>query len=660
MRRIPWELAALPALGVARLLPGEGVGLGLRLWAATTCVLVPGSLVARALRRPGCSATVAWSLAGLFVAGSVMFAAHSSLGLALGLYAAVGLAALPFAFRRPVASAATGVAGVVLLGVAFGIALWHVAPALGGDALFHLARVRKLDAFGSLSLRTVDEFRDGGLHPGYAFPLWHLLLALVTKLAGVDAGLVLRHEATVFAPLALAIAYEAGVAVFRSAWLGLGAMLAQATTIAVAPGRGGAYTSLALPATAARQLIALAVVALFFTFAEAPSAAGFAALVAAALGLSVVHPTYALFVLIPLVGYVVARALFARAELGRGVLGLAAVAVPAGAFALWLLPLVRETISHNPGPAERLRELHRYAGQIDVHSIHSFRLAPELFGRTGAVAIAALALVPLAGLAARRRWAAFVVGGSLIVLAIALVPLLFTHFSDAVSLSQSRRAAGFLPFSFAFAGGTAVAARLVGAAVLPIALLAGIALQLAYPGSFVYGGAGGPALATWIAAYGGAAALVAGAALAGRAQLDRPGQLAALAAAIFVVPVAVDGFSGWSPLAVKQQLTPGLVEALRHDVPKGSIVFSDDDTSYSVAAYAPVYVASALPGHVANTHANRPFDRRRDAREFFRTGRLAIPRRYGAGFVLVNRARSKLALTLPRVYADRRFVLYRL
>ena len=32
-----------------------------------------------------------------------------------------------------------------------------------------------------------------------------------------------------------------------------------------------------------------------------------------------------------------------------------------------------------------------------------------------------------------------------------LVPFLFEHLSDAVSLSQSRRAAGFLPFAFAFA-----------------------------------------------------------------------------------------------------------------------------------------------------------------------------------------------------------------
>jgi hypothetical protein len=99
---------------------------------------------------------------------------------------------------------------------------------------------------------------------------------------------------------------------------------------------------------------------------------------------------------------------------------------------------------------------------------------------------------------------------------------------------------------------------------------------------------------------------------------------------------------------------------LERTVPKGAVVFSDDETSYWVAAVAPVYVAVAPPGHVADTKANRPYGRRRDAQRFFRTGDLAIPRRYGADFVLLRRLRYKISLDLPRVYADRRFALYRL
>jgi hypothetical protein len=95
-------------------------------------------------------------------------------------------------------------------------------------------------------------------------------------------------------------------------------------------------------------------------------------------------------------------------------------------------------------------------------------------------------------------------------------------------------------------------------------------------------------------------------------------------------------------------------------VPERAIVFSHDDVSYAIAAYAPVYVAAAPPGHVADTKANRPYARRDDVKRFFRTGDLAIPRRYGATWLVVKRPRSKLRLELPEVYADHEFVLYRL
>ena len=79
---------------------------------------------------------------------------------------------MPFALRRPPPRIAAWSLAILGLGLAVGIALWWVA-AFGGDAFFHLARVRKLVDFDSISLRSLDEYKDGGLHPGYAFPLWH-------------------------------------------------------------------------------------------------------------------------------------------------------------------------------------------------------------------------------------------------------------------------------------------------------------------------------------------------------------------------------------------------------------------------------------------------------------------------------------------------------
>ena len=656
---LPRELAVLPALLVVRWLPDDGFWLYLKLAAATLTVLLPGALIARALRRPSVSATTAWSLAGIFGAGAIMFAVGGSLDLALGLYAALGAGALVVVLRRREWVERRRPAAIVALGAVFGILLWQVAGTLDGDALFHLARVRKLLAFDDLHLRTLDEFKDGGLHPGYAFPLWHLFLAFVARLGGVEPGRVVLHEASLLCPVAFAVVYESGLAVFRNRAAAFATLLATVALFGLGGGHGGSYVHLALPATAARQLLVPVVIALFFWFERHPTRAGGFTLAAGALSLALVHPTYALYVLIPLAGYVVARALLVRGEVRIGGAALLAVLVPAAAVSLWLLPIVRETTSHNPSNAELARSLRHYKDQVVVYSLHSYRLASGVFARTGAVAVAALICVPLAAFARHRRWAAYVLGGTVIVALLVLVPPFFSTFSDVVSLSQARRIVSFLPVAFAFAGGAAVLSRALGVWVLPLALGAGIGLDLAWPGDF---GASpsdrGPAFVGWYAAIAGTLALVV--ALLARRSLDRPGRLTGTAAALFVLPIAVSGFSHWTAEPAAPGLTSGLVRALHRQVPKGTIVFSDDSTAYRIAAAVPVYINAALPGHVADTKPNRPFARRRDAEQFLATGDLAIPRRYGAKYIVLDLSRHVPRLELPRLYRDSRYALYRL
>jgi hypothetical protein len=122
------------------------------------------------------------------------------------------------------------------------------------------------------------------------------------------------------------------------------------------------------------------------------------------------------------------------------------------------------------------------------------------------------------------------------------------------------------------------------------------------------------------------------------------------------------GLLHWKQPATPElaKLSPGLVEAVRRDVGRGIIVYSDPETSFRLAAFAPVYIAVAPPGHVADTPENRPYERARDARRFFRTGDLAIPRGYDAAYVVVDGLRSDLRLDLPVAYQDERFTLYRL
>jgi hypothetical protein len=606
-----------------------------RLVIATGLVLLPGFLVARALGQRGLSPTLAWTFGALFLAWSAVFVLHRTISVATSVLTVIGLvAAVVLGVRRgrkpahdetPPEVPRWAPLAVFLGGAVLGLLLWRVEGAVSGDALFHEARVRKLVELSHLHLRSVDELAGGGLHPGYAFPLWHGFLALIVKISGLDPSVVVHREASVLVPLACVVAWESGVAVFRSATGGIGVLAASVGLFCFAAGHGGSYVSLALPATSSRQLLVPVVFALFFTYLHFGRRADAAALAVGFGALALVHPTYALFALLPLGAYSVLR----PQEWRRTTLALVASIVPSGLAVLWLRPLVAETLSVNPDEKTQAATLAHYGGELVVTSVHHFRLAAEVPGRTGAIAIAALVLVPVAVLAARRPWGALVLGGTVVILALMLIPELFVPFSNAVSLSQSRRAAGFIPFAFAFAGGLALLARTVW--VLPFALLAGFLLERKWPGDFAYGlRHGGPGAVTWFALIAGAAALVFGIVFARDRPKERYG-LAALAAVLFVLPVAVHGFRQWTPLhpTDTDALPPALLKQVQA-LPKGAVVIASLRDSYEILAAAPVYVVGAPIAHVANTKANDPAQREIDVNHWLATGDPAIPRRYGA------------------------------
>ena len=643
----------------------SGLWLALQLAFGFAVVLAPGALLARTLGVRGASAALAWSLALVFGALAVTFVVHGSLTLTLVLVLAAGVGALAVGISRgrPKDFVSNhhklpGRGAVLGAGALLGLLLWHVAGHVGGDGFFHLARIQKLLAFGDLSLSSANEFPDGGLHPGYAFPLWHGFIGLVAKVSGADPVDVVLHGPTVLAPIAVLVAYEAGWALFRRAVPAAASAAAGVAIVAMAPGHGGALTALALPATASRQLLVPAALALALEATRRPAPALLASAAASSLALAAVHPTYALFLWIPFAGFLGVRWLWERRDARAGGLALAALVVPAALFFAWLLPVIGDTASVSPDASERTRGFDQYAGQLHG-TADRFSVVPELFGRTGAVAVAALLLLPLSGLASRRRWAAYVVGGSLVVFAVCLVPWIFTPFSDSVSLSQSRRLAGFLPLAFALAGGMGVLARLAGRAVAPLALAGGIVLQVAYPGDFGYTLAhGGPAWATWFAVVGAVVAL--GLGFRHRPPLERT---AALASVLVLLPTYAHGLTHWSPSAVRRPnpLSDGLVAAVHADVPVGAVVYASPEASYRLGAVAPVRVCVNPPGHVADTVDNRPAERIDAFRRFVRTGDLAIPRACGATWLLVDRERfPHLAPHLPVAYRDARWVLYRL
>ena len=257
-------------------------------------------------------------------------------------------------------------------------------------------------------------------------------------------------------------------------------------------------------------------------------------------------------------------------------------------------------------------------------------------------------------------------GGMVLVLALELSSFLFPHFSDLVSLSQSRRAAGFVPFAFALAGGAAVLARALRLLVLPVALAAGIVLAAASTpatsgcatrtaarrssrGS--RSGAASPASSRRSCSRGAAAGRSSG-------RASSPGSPSRSSCCPSPCTASRTGTPGSQRDA--NALTPGLVAVPADDVPERSVVFADLETSYRISAYAPVYVANAPPTHVADTKANDP-DRppRGVARVPAGRSNLAIPRHYGAGW-LVLRGAERVGPGPRLVYRDGRFRVYRL
>jgi hypothetical protein len=669
---------ALVALGLVRLLPDEGAGLALRLAVAAFLVfLLPGWLVLRPFGLPGSlgvavAACFSVSLALVLFALGVMFLVGSSLTAALVVLAIVVAAAvatglwLAPAREVPVDVRADRRAGFALLGASVPLAglVWWSAGPIGGDLLFHLARMRKLAELDSLTtLDTVNEFQDGSLHPGYAFPLWHGAVALVARLAGADVVDVALYLPAILVPLAVVLAYGAGTAVFRRPAGGVALAVAQVAQLAFAGAGGrsgtGVFEILASPPTTSRVLIAPAVLALGFTVVERRTWPLVAALAASALAITVVHPSYLPYVALLFAGFLAARLVVVRALdplVKRGALVLAAVTVPFVLYLLWLFPIVADDPSTRPNAGRRAFEIEHYGNAFDVFG-DSFRFAPEAIARGGAVVVAALLAIPLAGFAARRRWAQLVLGGSLFGLAFLLVPQLFTLLADVFSLSQARRLTAFLPLAFALAGAFVLAGRwrLGGVA---LAFGAGLAAELLVSGEFTYRvEEGGPGWVVWVAVVGGLVALGVGAWL--RPRGPDPGSWTVLAACAFALPVAVAGFADIERPPDPNAMPAATVEAVRTHTRPGDVVFSDLTTAYRIAAYAPVYINAAPSGHVSSSARNRPRRRRIDSERFLfvpaltDAERTALLERYDADWVLVDRE-----LRHPTAYLDELRLVY--
>ena len=347
-----------------------GSGLFLRLGAATLVVLLPGRLIARALGLRSTSATLAWALAAVGVG------ARRRLRRALVVRARApgharhrrcGARLVPG--RIAPAAAALGRHAVGAAGSCSACCSGTSRRARSSATRLSTSRAC---ASSSSSARSrpwrLDELVGGGLHPGYAFPLWHAFLAAVTKVAGVDPALVVQHESSLLVPLAVLVAFEAGLALFNSRGArrrdrgGAGrdrraSQRATAGRTRCSRGprrRRGSCSCRPCSRSSSRTSASLGAAC------SCPPASPRSAL-------ALVHPTYAVFLCLPLAGWLFVDALAEGRRAWRIAAGLAAVAVPTGAVGLALLPLARDTVSHAPSMDALQQSLVHYRDQLVVN-----------------------------------------------------------------------------------------------------------------------------------------------------------------------------------------------------------------------------------------------------------------------------------------------------
>jgi hypothetical protein len=274
-------------------------------------------------------------------------------------------------------------------------------------------------------------------------------------------------------------------------------------------------------------------------------------------------------------------------------------------------------------------------------------------------------------LARRRRWAAFVLGSAVPLLAVLLIPVLFTAFSDVATLSQARRLAAFLPLSFAVAGAAALLGRLRLAGVA-VAVGIGLLFELLYPGeaSFRHGPGGtdprgGPVWVVWAAAVATGLAFLAAVALRRRPHRDwgEGSAWAAIVALAFLVPVVGLSAPDIELRRHRPVLSAAFTNALRTEVEPGAVVFGREVVSYRAVAAAPVYVAAVEAGHAWD----RPAERLADVRRFYRPGTSDAERRrllakYDAAWLIVDKREplpQAFLAPLERVFGGGRYSLYR-
>ena len=623
-------------------------------------VLLPGFGLWRLVRR-GRPVDAGLDLAASIAAG---FAVHGVLLLAaFGLHLPLWSIAVAAVAIGVAALAVTGVprtgwnarehAPFVAIGLAAGLAGWRLWT-LGGDAPYHIGRVRRLLALDRLHLAQMPELVDGSNHPGYYVPLPHAVVAESAWITGASPTEAYRAS---LVTLGLFAALAAGALVWSL--LHDRRLAVAGCAIAAAAGLAGVreWSFIADPPSLATQLLWPVLVILAVAYWREQSRSTLAAVAAVSAVLALTHVTYLPFALLVLGGAAVAGAIRARGLAVRPSLALAAaVGVPFVVYGATVFAAARGTASR-VGSGQRLADgIAKWERLDQIAHVGRFVIVhPRMLAGAGLLLVA-LAVAPFAGIL-RRRETAWITGGLAALVVAALVPPIPGALGKLVSVNQIRR----LPFLelpwLLVAVGAAGLAVLLARRALAVALVGGTVLGVAVP--------------THSTVETALAVVVCVGAVGGLAWLRSPGVslpapdrawLVALALAapwaIAAVPDLVRALA--DPPPASSSLLPGAVRAVRA-LPRFTVIASEPQLAPLLTALTDALVYAVPPGNTADTPANKPTERLLDNRrildpETTRDIRRQLLKNRNIDCILVDRElREPLVAKLTAARYEKRF-----
>ena len=325
-RPIPFALIVLAGLAVcalASLLPNGGPLTAVKLAIGTWGVLIlPGAVILRLLGWPASPAAAlpacaAWSVTALAPGFVLMLATGGGVPvIILWLLGVVG-AGLLIGRGKPVAMDlrltptffwfAAGVAGFAAL---MWIGSWNNV----GDAVEHIARMRKITDLDPAA-HHLDQLGllppDTGLHPGYAFPLWHATGAAIVWLTGLDETVMFRFWPTALIPFVAAAVYNAGRQMFGCRAAGLATCIGYLGAFAFPIGVGY-FSQISYPGYICIFLFWPLIIDRTFTYMREGGREPIWTAAASSFVVSAAHPSYAPFMILLLGAFLVARFIMAR------------------------------------------------------------------------------------------------------------------------------------------------------------------------------------------------------------------------------------------------------------------------------------------------------------------------------------------------------------